>query len=135
MSVLFRRIKPAENFRITKYQIAKFLKIPVSKIVKVELWFYVVYVHRQDRGGQFISYRQIEQWKNAVACQLQKCSTCQQLQNLWSAIAIDYNKYQKQYHASILPFLQKIMEKCRAAILQESQSTEVRAELYDVAVS
>ncbi len=79
MTILFRRIKPAQKFRITKRKIAKFLRIPESLIVKVESWSYVLFVHRQDKGGQFISYRQLEQWKNAVACQLQKCSTQEQL--------------------------------------------------------
>lgn len=36
MTTLFRRLKPAQNFRITKRQIAKFLQIPESLIVKVD---------------------------------------------------------------------------------------------------
>jgi hypothetical protein len=83
MTALFRHINPAQKFRITKHQIAQLLRIPASLIVKIESWLYVVFVHRLDKGGQFISYRQMEQWKNAVACQLQKCSTQQQLQHLW----------------------------------------------------
>ncbi|MDP8966898.1 MAG: hypothetical protein M3O33_23505, partial [Cyanobacteriota bacterium] len=75
MTILFRHIKPAQKFRITKRQIARFLKIRESLIVKVESWSYVLFVHRKDKGGQFISFRQIEQWKNAIACQLQKCTT------------------------------------------------------------
>jgi hypothetical protein len=82
MTILFRRINPAQKFRITKRQIATFLRIPESLIVKIESWLYVLFVHRLDKGGQFISYRQLEHWKNAVACQLQKCSTREQLQHL-----------------------------------------------------
>jgi hypothetical protein len=67
MTTLFRRINPAQKFRITKHQIAKFLRIPESLIVKIESWLYVIFVHRLDKGGQFISYRQMEQWKNAIA--------------------------------------------------------------------
>jgi hypothetical protein len=55
MTVLFRRIKPAQKFHITKRQIAKLLRIPESLIVKIESWLYVVFVHRLDKGGQFIS--------------------------------------------------------------------------------
>jgi lysine/ornithine N-monooxygenase len=112
MTALFRRINPAQKFRITKHQIAKFLRIPESLIVKIESWLYVVFVHRLDKGGQFISYRQMEQWKNAIACQLQKCSTQQQLQHLWNAIEHDHIKHNKQYRNSVLPFLKKIMAKC-----------------------
>jgi len=112
MTVLFRRIKPAQNFRITKHQIAKFLRIPESLIIKIESWLYVIFVHRLDKGGQFISYRQMEQWKNAIACQLQKCSTQQQLQYLWNAIERDRTKHNSQYADSVLPFLKKIWAKC-----------------------
>ena len=117
MTTLFRRIKPAQNFRITKHQIAKFLRIPESLIVKIESWLYVIFVHRLDKGGQFISYRQMEQWKNAIACQLQKCSTQQQLQHLWNAIerdseallrSADRTKHNSQYADSVLPFLKNI---------------------------
>ena len=108
MTILFRRINPAEKFRITKRQIAKFLRIPESLIVKIESWLYVVFVHRLDKGGQFISYRQLEQWKNAVACQLQKCSTREQLQQLWNAIIFDHTQHKNQYPVSVLPFLENI---------------------------
>jgi hypothetical protein len=108
MTTLFRRIKPVQNFRITKHQIAKFLRIPESLIVKIESWLYVIFVHRLDKGGQFISYRQMEQWKNATACQLQKCSTQEQLQHLWNAIERDRTKHNSQYTDSVLPFLKNI---------------------------
>jgi predicted peptidase len=108
MTTLFRRIKPAQNFRITQRQIAKFLRIPESYIVKIESWLYVLFVHRTDKGGQFISYRQMEQWKNAIACQIQKCSTWQQLEHLWNAILHDHTKHNSQYDNSVFAFLEKI---------------------------
>ena len=123
MTTLFRRLKPAQNFRITKRQIAKLLRIPESYIVKIESWLYVLFVHRTDKGGQFISYRQIEQWKNAVACQVQKCLTQEQLQHLWNAITFDHTKHQQQYADSVLPFLKKILAKCQEAISQKSQNS------------
>ena len=121
MTILFRRINPAQKFRITKRQIAKLLKIRESLIIKIESWLYVVFVHRLDKGGQFISYRQIEQWKNAVACQLQKFLTQEQLQQVWNAIEFDHTKHQPQYGDSILPLLKKIREKSQEAISTKSQ--------------
>jgi hypothetical protein len=115
MTSLFRRLKPAQNFHITKRQIAKLLRIPESLIVKVESWLYVLFVHRLDKGGQFISYRQLLQWKNAVACQVQKCITWEQLEYLWNAITFDHTKHHKQYNDSVLPFLEKILDKCQKA--------------------
>jgi len=113
MTTLFRRIQADQKFRITKRQIAKFLRIPESLILKVESWLYVLFVHRRDKGGQFISYRQMEQWKNAIACQLQQCTTWEQLEHLWNAITVDHTKYHKQYDNSVLPFLEKIWDKCQ----------------------
>jgi len=121
MTALFRRINPAQKFRITKHQIAKFLRISSSLIVKIESWLYVVFVHRLDKGGQFISYRQLEQWKNAVACQLQKCLTQEQLQQVWNAVEFDHSKHQQQYADSVLPFLTRIRAKCQEAISTKSQ--------------
>ncbi|NER28437.1 MAG: hypothetical protein F6J89_12580 [Symploca sp. SIO1C4] len=108
MTSLFRRLQPAAKFRISKRQVARFLRIPESLIVKIEFWFCVLFVHRRDRGGQFVSYRQLQQWQNAVACQLQKCSTWQEIKHLWSAIQNDYKKHEKQYNDSVLPFLEGI---------------------------
>ena len=127
MTVLFRRINPAQKFRITKRQIAKFLRISELLIVKVEPWLYVLFVHRLDKGGQFISYRQIEHWKNAVACQLQNCITLEQLEQLWSAIKFDRTKHKKQYAASVILFLEKIHLKCLEAIPKLSQNLEENA--------
>jgi hypothetical protein len=120
MTILFRRIKPTQKFRITKRQLAKFLHISESLIVKIESWNYVLFVHRGDKGGQFISYRQLEQWKNAVACQLQKCTTIEQLEHLWNAIAFDHTKHHKQYDDAVLPFLEKIRLKCQSTISKQS---------------
>ena len=123
MTTLFRRINPGQKFQITKHQIAKLLKISESRIVKIESWFYVIFVHRLDKGGQFISYRQIEQWKNAIACQLQKCSTCHELQHLWNAITFDHTKHTKQYTDSVLPFLNKICKKLQETIPKKAAIT------------
>jgi hypothetical protein len=120
MTTLFRRLQPAKKFRITVGAIAQLLKIPKHLIVRVECWEYVIFVHRSDRGGQFISYRTLRHWLNAVACQIQKCSTCQQLrsallvrfaQSLWLAFEEDYTKHEKQYSDESYPFLCKIWTK------------------------
>jgi hypothetical protein len=112
VTALFRRLQPAQKFRISVTCIAQLLKIPKHRILRVECWAYVIFVHRCDKGGQFISYRLLQQWKNAVACQIQNCSTCQQLRSLWLAIEHDYNKYKKQYDPEYHPFLDKIWTKC-----------------------
>jgi hypothetical protein len=122
MTTLFRRLQPAQKFRISVSCLAQLLKIPKHLIVRVEYWAYVVFVHRCDKGGQFISYRQLQQWKNAVACQIQNCSTWQQLRSLWLAIEDDYNNHKKQYNTEYRPFLDTIWTKRWNALWSDQKS-------------
>ncbi len=124
MTRLFRRLQPAKKFRITIGAIAQLLKIPKHLILRVECWKYVVFVHRQHRGGQFISYRQLKHWQNAVACQIQNCSTWQQLRQLWLAIEDDYKIHKKQYGEEQYPFLCKIWSKRWALHWKEPELSE-----------
>jgi hypothetical protein len=111
MTTLFRRLQPAQKFRITIHAIAQLLKIPKHLIVRVECWAYILFVHRRDKGGQFISYRVLQQWRNAVACQMQHCSTWQELRSLWLAIEFDYKRHKEQYDDKHYPFLSQIWTK------------------------
>ncbi len=111
MTTLFRRLQPAQKFRMSVSCLAQLLKIPKHLIVRVEYWAYVVFVHRGDQGGQFISYRKLQQWQNAVACQIQNSSTWQQLRQLWLAIEEDYKKHKKQYVDEHYSFLCKMWTK------------------------
>ncbi|NET04689.1 MAG: hypothetical protein F6K16_08110 [Symploca sp. SIO2B6] len=122
MTSLFTRLQPAQKFRITIKALSQLLKIPKQLIVRVECWKYVVFVHRRDRGGQFISYRKLQQWLNATACQIQKCSTWQQLRQLWFAIEADYKKYEKQYQEQSYQFLSKIWTKHWRLLWSEPES-------------
>ena len=122
MTTLFRRLQPAQKFRITINGIAKALKIPKHLIVRIECWAYVVFVHRTDKGGQFISYRQLQQWQNAVACKIQNCSTWQQLRSLWLAIEEDCTTHKKQYDDNHHPFLCKIWTECWDTLWNEQES-------------
>jgi len=122
MTKLFRRLQPAQKFRITISAIAQLLKIPKHKILRIECWAYLVFVHRQDKGGQFLSYRKLQQWQNAVACQIQNCSTSQQLRFLWIAIENDCKKHKKQYNNKYQPFLCAIWTKRAVTLWNEQES-------------
>jgi hypothetical protein len=124
MTTLFRRIQPAKKLRITVGAIAQLLKIPKHLILRIECWDYVIFVHRQDKGGQFISYRTLRQWQNAVACQIQNCATWQQLRQLWLAIEDDYNQHNKQYDDGHYPFLCKIWSKRWDKLWNEQELAE-----------
>ena len=107
MSKLFRRLQPRQKFRITITCIALLLKIPKHKILRIECWAYIIFVHRQDEGGQFISYRKLQHWQNAAASQIQNCSTFQQMQSLWLAIAEDAKNTKSITTKSICRFYTK----------------------------
>lgn len=124
MTTLFRRLQPAQKFRITIHAIAQLLKIPKHLIVRVECWAYILFVHRRDKGGQFISYRQLQQWRNAVACQMQKCSTWQELRSVWLAIEFDYRKHKEQYDNEHYPFLSQIWTKYWNKLWNEEPFTD-----------
>jgi hypothetical protein len=122
MTTLFRRLQPAKKFRITISALAQLLKIPKHLIVRIECWAYVVFVHRQDKGGQFISYRKLPQWQNAVACQIQNCSTWQQLRSLWQVIEGDRKKHETQYNDEQHSFLEKNWTKRWDILWNEQES-------------
>ncbi len=124
MTPLFRRLQPAQKFRISIGAIAQLLKIPKHLILRVECWAYVIFVHRSDKGGQFISYRRLQQWRNAVACRIQNCSTWQQLRSLWLALEDDFKKHKKQYHPEHYPFLCKIWTKRWSKLWHEQELSD-----------
>ncbi|NEO99028.1 MAG: hypothetical protein F6K58_10180 [Symploca sp. SIO2E9] len=108
MTRLFTRLQPSEQFHISVSDIAQFLKIPEDQIVRIECWKYVLFVHRCDVGGQFISYRKLRQWLIAVAHQIQKCFTLLELLNCLREISEDYQKHSKQYNAQHHQFLSQV---------------------------
>jgi hypothetical protein len=91
--------------------------------MRIECWAYIIFVHRGDKGGQFISYRKLQQWQNAVACQIQNCSSCQELRSLWLEIEEDCKKYKKQYNKKYQPFLCQIWTKRARTLWNQQEST------------
>lgn len=108
MTPLFRRIQPSKKLRITVRSIAQMLKIPQNQIKRVESWANVVFVHRRDRGGQFISYRRLQEWQNAIAYQIQTSSNLSELSQLATSIKQDSRKFKKQYCQQTLDFLRQM---------------------------
>jgi hypothetical protein len=108
MTALFRRIQPSKKLRITVRSIARLLKIPQNLIQRVESWANVVFVHRRDRGGQFISYRRLEEWRNAIAHQIQTSPNLSELSQLATSIQQDCRKFNKQYCQKTLDFLRQM---------------------------
>ena len=105
---LFARIQPSKKFHITVKAVAQMLGIPPKVIIRIERWGYVLFVHRSDIGGQFVSYRKLRNWQNAVACKIQNCVKKEQLLMLWLTIKNDGKKYAKQYNEAYYVFVERV---------------------------
>ena len=105
---LFSRIQPQKTFHITIKAVAKLLRIPPKMIVKIEKWDYVLFVHRKDIGGQFVSYRRLRNWQNAVAMKIRTCCKQDKLDMLWLTIENDRKKYAKQYKNAYASFVKRL---------------------------
>jgi len=75
----------------------------------------VVFVHHRDRGGQFISYRRLEEWQNAlakpskrIAHHIQTCPNLGELSQLKTSIHYDSQKFKKQALPKTLDFLNQM---------------------------
>jgi hypothetical protein len=68
MTALFRRINPAQKFRLTKHQIAKFLRIPESLIVKSSLGSTLSSFIARQRRTIFQLPPDGETWKKCQHC-------------------------------------------------------------------
>ena len=108
MTPLFRRIQPSKKLRITVRSIAQMLKIRQNLIKRIESWANVVFVHRLDKGGQFLSYRKLQEWQNAIAHQIQNCPTVSELSKLATSIRHDSRKFKKQYCQQTLDFFNQM---------------------------
>lgn len=108
MTPLFRRIQPSKKLRITVRSIAQLLKIRQNLIKRIESWANVVFVHRLDKGGQFISYRKLQEWQNAIGHQIQTSPNLSELSKLATSIRHDSRKFKKQYLQQTLDFLHQM---------------------------
>ena len=121
---LFARIQPQKTFHITIDAVAKLLGIPPQMIVRIEKWDYVLFVHRRDIGGQFVSYRKLKNWQNAIAFKIKACNKYKKLLVLWITIKNDAKKYGKQYEEAYHTFVDKICNEQWNKILLRSRVVE-----------
>ncbi len=105
MTILFRQIKP-NSLPISLELIAKFLGIPRSMIVKAQKWAYVLFVHRRDKGGQFISYRKLILWLEAIAKIIQNSTNLDDLWQIGLWIKQECEKF--EYAKPVLEYLRNI---------------------------
>ena len=118
---IFARIQPQKTFHITIKAVAKLLRIPPKMIVRIEKWDYVLFVHRRDIGGQFVSYRKLRNWQNVLAMKIKNCYKKTKLDTLWNAIEKDIKKYKKQYSETDENILTEVCDQQWEKIFLRSQ--------------
>jgi hypothetical protein len=117
MSILFRRIRPAQRFHLTPRYIAHLLKIPLSAIVRIESWAYVLFVHRRDKGGQFVSYRQLNRWIRTIARMIQTSPTLEDLEQLELSLKQESVKFKERYPVIPLDYLRQLWAERRDQLM------------------
>lgn len=107
-TILFRRIQPAQRFNLSLRYIAYLLKIPASAIVRIERGAYVLFVHRRDKGGQFISYRTLNRWIRTITHIIQTSPTLEDLKQLGLWIQQESIKFEDRYSPKELNYLRRL---------------------------
>lgn len=95
MNFLRRRIN-SKTFVITQKQLAKYLKISLTRVLRWEKWAHILWVHIEGKGGYFISYRQLEQWVAACCTLIHSCRDFKTLATVWLAIEQEATRYTDQ---------------------------------------
>jgi hypothetical protein len=116
ITTLFRQIQPAQRFRLSFRYIACLLKIPVSAIVRIESWAYVLFVHRRDKGGQFVSYRTLNRWMRTITHMIQTTSTLEDLRQLGLWIQQESVNFEDRYSAKELDYLRRLWAQRRSQL-------------------
>jgi hypothetical protein len=113
MRHLFAVINP-RNFRLSLTDIARFLGIPQKLILRFETWGFILFVHRSDRGGQFVSYRQLIFWIEACAQAIRSCADLKTLNWLGQVIKAECDRF--VYPAVVVDYWRQIWLRRRREI-------------------
>ncbi|MBD2099979.1 hypothetical protein [Leptolyngbya sp. FACHB-261] len=92
---------------ISLAQVAQFLGIPPSLICRIEHWAQILFVHRLDRGGIFLSYRKFAAW--VEACALTIRAACTDLHLLeWLGEVIKAETQRFKYPETVLDYWRQL---------------------------
>ena len=82
------------------------MALSFSKEVKAEKWSYIIFVHRTDRGGQFISYCKLVMWLQVMVKLIEACTNLKQLQQIGTWIRQECQKL--PYYESLIDYLRQV---------------------------
>ncbi|MBD2103121.1 hypothetical protein [Leptolyngbya sp. FACHB-261] len=92
------------QFEISLSYLATYLGIIQDCILRFEQWANVLFVHRKDRGGQFISYRNLIHWLEAYVQAIRNSPTHQTLKELGQLLKAETQRF--TYAADTIAYLQ-----------------------------
>ncbi|MBD2099717.1 hypothetical protein [Leptolyngbya sp. FACHB-261] len=102
------------KLQILLSDIAAYLGISPSLILRFEQWAQVLFVHRQDRGGQFISYRKLACWLEACIEAIRTCKTHQALQALAAILKTEIQRF--DYPQDVIGYLRCLWQQHKAQL-------------------
>ncbi|MBD2102313.1 hypothetical protein [Leptolyngbya sp. FACHB-261] len=111
---------------ISLLQVARFLGIPKSRICRIEHWTHVLFVHRADQGGQFISYRKFAAWVEACARTIQSCNDLRLLEWIGWVIKAEVQRF--QYGEDVLDYWRQLWRQRHRQLTQQEATQGVLAQ-------
>ncbi|MBD2100907.1 hypothetical protein H6F94_08455 [Leptolyngbya sp. FACHB-261] len=108
-----QRINPRQ-FEISLSYLATYLGVTQDCILRFEQWANVLFVHRKDRGGQFISYRDLIHWLEACVQTIRTCPTHQALQELGQLLKAEIERF--TYATDTVAYLRRLWQQRKAQL-------------------
>ncbi|MBD2101707.1 hypothetical protein H6F94_12600 [Leptolyngbya sp. FACHB-261] len=113
MRKLLQLIDPRQ-FEISLSYLATYLGITQDCILRFEQWANVLFVHRKDRGGQFISYRNLIQWLEACVQAIRTCESHQALKELGQLLKTELQRF--TYAPDAIAYLRRLWQQRKAQL-------------------
>lgn len=92
--------------------------------MRIERWNYVLFVHRRDRGGQFISCRVLAYWIRRVTRMIQICPNIEGLNQLKLSIKQEVVKFPDRYPSNLLNHWQELLAKQEEKLKSSSRASK-----------
>lgn len=67
-----------------------------------------MFVHRRDKGGQFVSYRQLNRWVTAIAHMIQISPTLEDLRQIGQGLHQETVQFEDRYSETTLDYLRQL---------------------------
>lgn len=91
-------------------EVAEQLRVAVSDILEVEFWAFTLWSRVQERGAVFVSPRKLSSWLPAIKKAIAYCQDFNGLEELKSALEIDFKTKEAIYSDTLQGELRQLVE-------------------------